>query len=82
MGKTRSLQCKNMKRQTINLQQRLGKTKVNYVAIQDSCMAVLCAVRVLLSQVGFGIQFYFFLRANIVLDTRGNVHFAGIYQEV
>lgn len=53
-----------------------------YVAIQDSCTVVLCAVRVLLSLVTFDIQFYFFLRTNVVLDTRVNLHFAGMYQEV
>lgn len=74
--------AKSIKRQTINLQHRLGKTEVNYVAIQDSCTVVLCTVRVLLSQVNFDIQFYFFLRTNVVLDTRGYVHFAGMYQEI
>lgn len=57
MAKICSLLCKNHKRQTINLQHRLGKTEVNYMAIQDSCTAVNCAVRVLLSQVIFDIHF-------------------------
>lgn len=52
------------------------------MAIQDSCAVVLCAVRVLLSLVTSDIQFYFFLRANVVLDTGDNLHFAGMYQEV
>lgn len=52
------------------------------MAIQDSCTVVLCAVRVLLSLVTFDIQFYFFLRTNVVLRTRGNLHFSGMYQEV
>lgn len=42
--------AKSIKRQTINLQHRLGKTEVNYMAIQDRCTVVLCAVRVLLSR--------------------------------
>lgn len=58
--KTVICSAKSIKRQAINLHHRLGKTEVNYVAIQDSCIVVLCVVRVLLSQVGFDIQFYFF----------------------
>lgn len=42
-GKTVVCSAKNIKGQTINLQHRLGKTEVNYVAIQDSCTVVLCA---------------------------------------
>lgn len=81
--KTVVCSAKKIKRQAINLHHRLGKTEVNYVAIQDSCIVVLCVVRVLLSQVGFDIQFYFFfLRTNIVLDNRCNFYFAGTYQEV
>lgn len=48
-GKTVVCSAKNIKGQTINLQHRLGKTKVNYVAIQDSCRVVLCAVSFALS---------------------------------
>jgi len=73
---------KYKKHKAINLWHRLGKTQVHYVASQDGSTAVLCAVRVLLSLVTFDIQFYFFLRRIVVLDTRDNLHFAGMYQEV
>lgn len=58
---------------------------MHYVAIWDGSTVVYCEFKALPSLVTFVNLFYFFLekkKKKIVLDTRDNLCFAGIYQKV
>lgn len=81
MAKNSSVQCKKHKDADYKSAAQVGEDRGELYGHSGQLYScALCGV--LLCQVGFDIQFYCFLRTNIVLDTRGNVHFAGMYQKV